>query len=313
MTSQGSITGSNHALQRYYASLESRIGYRLVLGGTRHYGYYQKDTFWPFSINQALRAMEDHLFHSLGLEKDAYVLDAGCGSGHVAIYLGQRGLRVQGIDVVDRHLQQALRNIKATNLESTVDIKEMDYHHLGSFADETFDGVYTMETLAHATNPQAVLLQFYAVLKPGGTLAIYDYDHMAQDLMPEDVKQTVTEVTEYASLPSAATFEYGVLERFLVQAGFVDVEVRDLSLNILPMMRLFFVLAYIPYLFVQLLGLQSRFVNTVAAVECYGGRKYGRYIAVSARKPSKSSNASGAIRGKEAQTAEDGGNISEVV
>lgn len=28
----------NKPLQRYYASLESRIGYRLVLGGTRHFG-----------------------------------------------------------------------------------------------------------------------------------------------------------------------------------------------------------------------------------------------------------------------------------
>jgi sterol 24-C-methyltransferase len=47
--------------------------------------------------------MEDHLFNTLGLEKGAHVLDAGCGVGHVAIHLARRGLQVQGIDVVDRH------------------------------------------------------------------------------------------------------------------------------------------------------------------------------------------------------------------
>lgn len=30
----------NPELQSYYQSLESRIGYRLVLGGTRHFGYW---------------------------------------------------------------------------------------------------------------------------------------------------------------------------------------------------------------------------------------------------------------------------------
>lgn len=34
------LIGENKELQTYYQSLESRIGYRLVLGGTRHFGYW---------------------------------------------------------------------------------------------------------------------------------------------------------------------------------------------------------------------------------------------------------------------------------
>lgn len=34
----------NPELQSYYQSPESRIGYRLVLGGTRHFGYWDKET-----------------------------------------------------------------------------------------------------------------------------------------------------------------------------------------------------------------------------------------------------------------------------
>lgn len=40
-SSEGSpLINENKELQSYYQSLESRIGYRLVLGGTRHFGYW---------------------------------------------------------------------------------------------------------------------------------------------------------------------------------------------------------------------------------------------------------------------------------
>jgi sterol 24-C-methyltransferase len=45
--------------------------------------------------------MEDQLLVSLELDPGAALLDAGCGVGHVAIYLAQSGLRVQCIDIVD--------------------------------------------------------------------------------------------------------------------------------------------------------------------------------------------------------------------
>ena len=49
-----------------YESFESRIGYRLVLGATRHFRYYEKGTYWPFPVGRALRAMEK-LFCALRL------------------------------------------------------------------------------------------------------------------------------------------------------------------------------------------------------------------------------------------------------
>ena len=106
----GKRINHNPTLQKYYHSFESRVCYKIFLGDTRHFGYYALGIYWPFPINRALRAMEDHLFHSLGLEPGAEVLDAGCGVGHVAIRFAQQGLRVQGIDVVDHHIQKAQRS-----------------------------------------------------------------------------------------------------------------------------------------------------------------------------------------------------------
>lgn len=65
--SAGPPAGPNASLQTYYELFESRIGYRLGLSGTRHFRYYEKDTYWPFPVGRALRAMEEKLFRALGL------------------------------------------------------------------------------------------------------------------------------------------------------------------------------------------------------------------------------------------------------
>jgi len=114
------LMDSNTPLQRYYSAWESRIGYLLFLGGTRHFGYYQPGTKWPFPINSALRRMEDHLFKSLGLQPRAEVLDAGCGVGHVAMHLARKGLRVHGIDIVSNHVKWARQDIRRMDSRRTL-------------------------------------------------------------------------------------------------------------------------------------------------------------------------------------------------
>lgn len=283
---------TNPSLQSYYASLESRIGYRYFLGGTRHFGYYQPGTKWPFPIDGSLRRMEDHLFDSLNLKPRAEVLDAGCGVGHVAMHLARKGLRVQGIDVVSNHLKWARQNIQAHGLEKDVTVRLMDYHHLDGLSDASFNGVYTMETFVHATDPEKALGEFFRVIKPGGSIALYEYDHLEFDAdskdLPKDLVQSMQQINRRASMPSNESFSQGTLQRMLESQGFQDVVVEDLSENIRPMLRLFFLVAYIPYLLICFLGLQAWFVNTEAGVQGYRGLKRGfwRYVAVTARKPS---------------------------
>jgi len=168
------LVSPNPQLQTYYLSLESRIGYGLLLGGTRHFPYWDHDTYWPFPLNKALRTMGDKLAQVLALPPGAHVLDAGCGVGHVALRMTKTyGLRVSGIDIVDHHIAKAHGNIARSGLpEGTITVRKMDYHHLESLADESLDGVYTMETFVHATEPEAVLGGFYRLLRPGGRVAL---------------------------------------------------------------------------------------------------------------------------------------------
>ncbi len=278
----------NASLRTYYESLESRIGYRLLLGGTRHFGYYPPNTFWPFPINRALRAMEEQLFLTLDLPAGAQVVDAGCGVGHVALYMARRGLRITGIDLIDHHLAKAWRNIARAGLPAgQVTVKKMDYHHLESIPDQSHDGVYTMETFVHATDPEKALAGFFRILRPGGRLVLFEYDHaMGVDpSIPQRVSDEMSLVNKYAAMPTNARSNAGVFQRMLEEAGFADVKVEDYSGNIRPMLRLFFWVAAVPYFFVTLFGVERWFINTVAGAQGYLHQEHWRYVAVSASKP----------------------------
>lgn len=279
------LINNNQTLQDYYASLESRIGYRFVLGGTRHFGFYPHNTYWPFPIGEALRAMEDNLIGTLNLEKGSKLLDAGCGAGYVAIHLAEEGYRVHGIDVVDHHIIKARRNVKRQGLEGKIKITKGDYHHLDAFADDSFDGAYTMETFVHATEPEVAAAEFFRVIRPGGSIAMYEYDHVDFSTQPKEVGDSWTTINKHASMPAYDRFHQGVLKGILEEAGFEDIEVKDLSPNVLPMLRLFYILAFIPYFIIAFLGLKPYFINTVAGYEGYVYRDAARYISISGKKP----------------------------
>lgn len=308
------IINPNPALQSYYQSLESRIGYRLVLGGTRHFGYYENpDTLWPFPISRRLRAMEQKLLEALDLQPGSRVIDAGCGVGHVALYMAEKGgLNVTAIDVVEHHLEKARRNVAKAEKKwrrqrssasgqagdaaanpapapGTVTVQRMDYHHLETLPASSHDGAYSIETLVHATDLEAVLSQFYRVLKPGGHVAIFEYEHhfaTPEELADPKLAADLIAVNRYAAMPTNDVAVRGYFESKLSRVGFVDIQLRgDYGDNIRPMLRLFWLLAVVPLFFIRLLRAEKFFINTVAGARGYPGHKHWSYVAITARKP----------------------------
>ncbi|KAK0616208.1 S-adenosyl-L-methionine-dependent methyltransferase [Immersiella caudata] len=282
----------NPQLQSYYNTVESRLGYRVLLGGTRHFGFWDHDTHWPFPLSQSLRRMEDKLAETLSLPRGSHVLDAGCGVGHVALRMAtQHGLSVSAVDVVPHHVEKARRNVnksksKLEGKKVEITVQHADYHHLDFLPDSLFDGIYTMETLVHATDPESVLAGFFRLVKPGGHLALFEYDHSLIDQdVPEELAATMQKVNLYSAMPTNARSHPGVFKAMLEDAGFTDVVVRDYSENIKPMTRLFYALAVVPYKVVKILKAEKRFVNTVAGVGSWKGREKWRYVAISAVKP----------------------------
>ena len=112
---------------------------------------------------------------------------------------------------------------------------------------------------------------------------MYEYDHVDYSTQKEEVCNSWTTINKHAAMPAYDQFQQGVLKGILEKVGFQDA-VRDLSENALPMLRMFYLLAFIPYFIIAFPGLKPYFPNTVAGYEGYVYRDAARYIAVSAKK-----------------------------
>ncbi|OSZ99862.1 methyltransferase type 11 [Trichoderma parareesei] len=283
------IMTDNVALRAYYESWDSRVVYQIIMGGTQHFGYWDKDTYWPFPLGSKLRRMEQKLMEILALPKGSHVLDAGCGVGHVARYMAQHGMRVFGIDIIDWAIEDARKAAKDAGLpKEMMLVEKMDYHHLDSLVSESFDGVYTMQAFGHAVDPQKAMAGFFRVVRPGGRIAMVEVERKtaAKHDDPNDrLTQELKMVNDYTVMPTNEAASEDYFRKLLEEAGFVDVVVRDWQPNILPILRLFYSLVMIPYLFFRLFGNEKSFINMICARSGYAGRSRWRFVAITATKP----------------------------
>jgi sterol 24-C-methyltransferase len=271
---------------RYYRTFESRLGYRW-LKGVKHFGYYP-DGSPTVPMLEAQLQMNEQLAKTLALSAGAQVLDAGCGEGGVALYLASKhDLNVTGIDILDFNIAHAKHNAKKQGVGQRVTFQVGDYTKL-PFKDETFDAIYTMETLVHAPDYEQALREFLRVLKPGGRLVHFEYSLLPQEQVTtkEDRQafKEIRKVNELAYMPSFNKFEHGVLVAKLRTLGMQNVAERDITKNMLPMVDIFYKRAKVPYTVVKSLGLQDHFVNAMSAVVLHEHTKLFRYNIVMADK-----------------------------
>jgi demethylmenaquinone methyltransferase/2-methoxy-6-polyprenyl-1,4-benzoquinol methylase len=100
----------------------------------------------------------------------AVVLDAGTGTGDLALELRRQGaLRVVGVDFTSRMLAVANRKARTGGIEWTL----ADAQHL-PFPDASFDAVTSAFLLRNLADLPAGLAEMGRVLRPGGRLACLD-------------------------------------------------------------------------------------------------------------------------------------------
>jgi sterol 24-C-methyltransferase len=192
-------------------------------------------------------------------------------------------LNVTGIDVLDFNIAEARKRAARLGLDKQVSFRQMSYAEL-DFPDESFDGVYTMETLVHAADAEAVLEQFHRVLKSGGRLVLFEYSRTPESQMPKRAANAFREVNEVAAMPSFQRFDHGVLEQLVEKSGFAAVTVEDITTQMLPMLRCFDLIARLPYTIAHRLHRQDRLINAMSAVEFWRYRDYFRYNVYTADK-----------------------------
>jgi ubiquinone/menaquinone biosynthesis C-methylase UbiE len=121
-------------------------------------------------------AWKSAIVEGLRLQPGAHVLDIGCGMGadafDLAAKVGPNGL-VTGVDFSETLIAEAIRRTAGRNLSVTFEVGDAQSLR---FPDHAFDAVRTERMLMHVLNPQQALSEMARVLRPGGRMAVQDFD-----------------------------------------------------------------------------------------------------------------------------------------
>ena len=111
---------------------------------------------------------------ALRLDAQSRVLDIGCGLGGPARYLASAyGCTVTGVDLVPAFLEVAHFLNERTELSGHLTLVQGDALAL-PFQDASFDCAWTQHVAMNIADRETFLSEIARVLRPGGSLAIYD-------------------------------------------------------------------------------------------------------------------------------------------
>lgn len=136
-----------------------------------HYG------IWSAGIKNLKEAVlnTNKLLAELGeIKSTDFGLDAGCGVGGSSIYLAKNiGCKVTGISLSEKQAATAAEFAEKHGVAQLVSFKAMNYTST-SFAENTFDFVWAIESMQTAVDKSDFLKEAKRVLKPGGKILIAD-------------------------------------------------------------------------------------------------------------------------------------------
>lgn len=124
------------------------------------------------------------------LEPGHSLLDCGCGPGSLTIGFAQylSPGRVVGIDREPQQMAAAVAWAADHGVDN-VQFETGDIYAL-PFADASFDAVFCSAVLGSVSRPAAVVGEMVRILKPGGTIAMKEFDHGGDIVYPQTPQLT---------------------------------------------------------------------------------------------------------------------------
>ena len=161
----------------------------------------------------------------LDLRPDSRVVDVGCGEGTHAVRLATHfGLRVLGIDPVQRHLDLA----RSARRDLVPDVASRLAFERGTatsvpVADASLDLVWCRDVMVHVERPDDAFAEFARVLRPGGH--VVSHQAVATDLLADDEAAWLFDVM--GVVPASADPQ--VIDDAIARSGLEVVDTIDLS------------------------------------------------------------------------------------
>lgn len=169
-------TRVNDAIQTHYArsDLGATILAALEKAGKNTHRLTLEDLAPVDEFHIRGRAATLELARAAGLDASKHVLDIGSGIGGTSRCLAKEfSCRVTGIDLTEAYCRAAELLTEKIDLAGLVDYRQGDATDL-PFDDASFDVVWTEHAAMNIPDKSRLYQEMHRVLKPGGTLAIYD-------------------------------------------------------------------------------------------------------------------------------------------
>ncbi len=128
---------------------------------------------------------------------DARLVDVGCGTGQMSLYLARADRIVIGADLTRAALLQASSAARRFGLDRVLFV-ETDLRRPG-LAAAAFDVVYSSGVLHHTPSPRASFARLAALARPGGTIVLGVYNAFAR--IPLRLRRAVARVSRYRVIP----------------------------------------------------------------------------------------------------------------
>jgi SAM-dependent methyltransferase len=111
-------------------------------------------------------------FASFAQARGMRVLEIGCGNGADGVMFASHGAHYTGVDLTPQAVDATGRHFAAEGLDGQFRLENAERL---SFADDSFDIVYSFGVLHHTPAPEQAVREVYRVLEPGGVALIMLY------------------------------------------------------------------------------------------------------------------------------------------
>ncbi|XP_034954128.2 ras and Rab interactor 1 isoform X2 [Zootoca vivipara] len=174
--------------------------------------------FGPGFVSTGGLTTTKELLRMLDLKKGQQVLDVGCGLGGGDFYMAKEfGVEVLGMDLSHNMVELALE--RAQKETGSLVQFEIGNATRRTFPENTFDVIYSRDTLLHVPGKSALFAKFLSWLKPGGQLLISDYC-----CGPRPWSKAFMEYVRRRGYSLLTPWKYG---QVLQEAGFRQVQALD--------------------------------------------------------------------------------------
>jgi ubiquinone/menaquinone biosynthesis C-methylase UbiE len=194
-------------------------------------GVFNRDGYY-----EQARIVDEHI-HGLNAKR---VLELASGKGFNSAFLAERNPTVDftGVDLTPSHVFVSSK--RATNIPNL-------HFELGSFQNltyetQTFDLLFEVESICHATDMKSAISEAFRVLKPGGYFVLFDGFRKPEFSNFTPDQKTAAQLTELA-MAVGKPWQIDHWLEIVQSVGFTVNMVKDISQAIMPNLMRFQFLA----------------------------------------------------------------------